>query len=151
MISRFVRVFLFVSILVLACQKQEGFSQSAQTPAETWLSISTEGRARYVEGYLSGFERAKRLACQFYEIEKMKVSSDSVPIEKRPLNECLKSVPSFGEKYYQVYVDKITNYYEKYPKDREASVSRILIEFATDSRTSIEQVHNKISGVVSER
>jgi hypothetical protein len=120
---------------------------SPQTPAELWQSWSPEARTTYVWGFLSGFERAGSAACSFYD-EKMTnyMPHKAVPVEELPRHVCLKSLPQFAKPYFQTYVDSVTKYYEKYPKDRQAGIPRILLEMASSPRPTIDEIHAKIDG-----
>jgi hypothetical protein len=118
------------------------------TPAQLWLSWSTDEKYGYVRGYLTGFQGGKRLACSFYE-GKMAAYLPRKPLspEKLPQQVCLTGLPNLIETHENAYVDTITNYYTKYPHDREAEVSNILNEMATPSAlTDIDQIHANLGG-----
>jgi hypothetical protein len=120
-----------------------------QTPAEYWLFLSAEAKREYVHGYLSGFERGKRSACYFYaEKTTPYLPHESVPVEKLPSSVCQQSLPQFTESQnYQVYVDAMTRYYEKYPRDRQGGASQILEQMATPPGTmDIDVIHAKLGG-----
>jgi len=118
------------AILAAVANLKANAKEPPQTEAELWLSWSAESKSAYVWGYLHGFERGKRDACYFYE-EKMPTNSP-VPVEKLPRRVCLDSLPEFTEiGRYQVYVDTITNYYRKYPRDREGGLPLIMDLLAT--------------------
>jgi hypothetical protein len=144
----FVVVFLLSSILIGLEASRMAWSQTgtgAKTPAQLWLSWSSEARADYVWGYLSGFEEGKRAGCSFYEKQMTaSVQTPALP-EKLPRRVCIESLPVFGEQYYQTYADAITNYYTNYPNDREAGVPRILSELASPPGLNIDQIHEKLS------
>lgn len=117
-----------------------------QNEAEYWLLLSTEARTEYVHGYLSGFERGKRSACYFHA-EKITpyLPHESVPVERLPEVVCLHSLPDFTEPYYGVYVDTITRYYKKYPRDRQGGASQVLEQMATPPGTmDIDVIHAKL-------
>lgn len=145
------RVFLFVGavalgacLVVVAGASTAGANASPETPAEEWLSWSAEAKIAYVRGYLHGFERGERDACYFYE-EKMPTNSP-VPVEKLPQRVCLDSLPEFTESdHYQVYVDTITSYFTKYPRDREGGLPLIMDLLATPpGLKNIDQIHAKL-------
>jgi len=104
------------------------------------------GKKEYVHGYLSGFERGKRSACYFHA-EKITpyLSHEAVPVEKLPEVACLHSLPEFAEPYYGLYVDTITRYYQKYPRDRQGGISQILQQMATPPGTmDIDAIHANV-------
>lgn len=117
-----------------------------QTPAELWLSWSSESKANYVWGYLSGFEEGKRAGCSFYA-DKITPHTPHKPVppEKLPRQACLNALPDFV-KPSKAYVDAITIYYTKYPSDRQAGMSRILLESASPPGLSVDQIHARLSG-----
>jgi hypothetical protein len=130
-------------LIAIGLSKMARADRTPQTPAELWLSWSADARAEYVHGYIEGFERGKRDACYFYE-EKVPTTKP-VPPEKLPARVCLDNLPDFTEPYYQVYVDTITNYYTKYPHDREGGLTLILDELAVPpGLKSIDQIHTKL-------
>jgi hypothetical protein len=131
-------------VLTLAVPKLAQSKDAPNTQGALWRSWSAEGRERYVDGYLLGFQRGKRVACSFYE-EKTGVSSP-VPVEKLPTQVCLKSLPEFTEPYYQAYVDRITEYYTKYPNDSAVGISEVLTNLAAPPGLSVEQIHEKLRG-----
>jgi len=69
-----------------------------------------------------------------------------VPPEKLPRAVCLDALPQFTAPYFQVYVDAITNYYAKYPKDPGAGVPLIMLELASHPGLTPDQIHAKFSG-----
>ena len=150
------RVSLFamlLSVVALTCVIMSAHArmtaQSEQTPqteAEYWLFLSAEAKREYVHGYLSGFERGKRSAC-YFQAEKITpyLPHEAVPVEKLPEVVCLHSLPEFTEPYYSVYVDTITRYYKKYPRDRQGGISQILQQMATPLGTmDIDVIHSKV-------
>ncbi len=118
-----------------------------QNPAEYWLLLSTEAKREYVHGYLHGFWEGKRSACYFYA-EKITpyLPHESVPVEKLPESVCLHSLPEFAEsQHYDVYVDTITRYFKKYPRDRQGAVSQVLEQMAAPPGImDIDALHAKL-------
>jgi hypothetical protein len=119
-------------------------------PAQLWLSWSTDEKYGYVGGYLTGFQGGKRLACSFYECKMAAyLPHRPLPPENLPQQVCIKSLPYLVETHDNAYVDTITNYYTKYPHDREAEVSNILDVMSTPpGLTDIDQIHAQLEGVV---
>ena len=111
-----------------------------QTPAEEWLSWSPDAKMRYVHGYLEGFERGKKVACYWHE--KKEASSVGPYL---PAGTCVNSLPGFTEPYQHVYVEVITNYFTKYPHDRQAGVPIILDELASPPGLTVDQIHAKLT------
>jgi len=110
-----------------------------ETPAEEWLSWSPDAKMRYVHGYLEGFERGKSVACYWHEERE---ASSTGPY--LPAGTCINSLPEFTESYQHVYVEAITNYFKKYPHDRQAGWSSILDELASPPSLTIDQIHAKL-------
>jgi hypothetical protein len=131
-------------VLAAVANLKANAKEAPQTEAELWLSWSAESKSAYVWGYLHGFERGQRDACYFYE-EKMPTNSP-VPVEKLPRRVCLDSLPEFTEKgHYEVYVDTITNYYTKYPHDREGGLPLIMDLLATPpGLKNVDQIHARL-------
>ena len=123
--------------------------RAPRNPAEYWLSLSEEARSEYVHGYLFGFERGKHSACYFYA-EKITpyLPHEPVPIEKLPESVCLHGLPQLTESQnYDVYVDAITRYYRKYPRDRQGGASQILEQMGTPPGImDIDLIHDKLGG-----
>jgi len=144
---------MFVSLATFACVvfstqalMTAQSEQAPQTEAEYWLLLSAEAKREYVHGYLSGFERGKRSACYFHA-EKITpyLPHEAVSVEKLPEVVCLHSLPEFAEPYYGVYVDTITRYYQKYPRDRQGGISQILQQMATPPGTmDIDAIHANV-------
>jgi hypothetical protein len=135
----------FALILVVNSRTAKGES-GPQTPAELWLSWSSDAREEYVWGYLSGFLEGKRAGCSFYADKIMPYTPHkAVPPEELPRQACLNALPDFTEPHFHKYVDAITSYYTKYPKDRQAGMSRILLESATPPGLTIDQIHEKLT------
>jgi hypothetical protein len=131
--------------LVLHPRMAKGESEP-QTPAELSLSWNSQGREEYVWGYLSGFLEGKRAGCSFYADKILPhTPHGSVPPEQLPRQACLNALPDFTEPYFHKYVDTITNYYKKYPNDRQAGMSRILLESASPPGLTIDQIHEKLT------
>jgi hypothetical protein len=120
----------------------------ARAPAEDWLSLSADAKQSYVHGYLFGFLGGKREGCSFYEEKSIAyLPHQQVQPAKQPAQVCLTSLPYLVDLYSNVYADKITGYYTKYPRDREAKVSNILDVMATPpGLTNIDQIHAKLTG-----
>jgi hypothetical protein len=118
--------------------------KAPHTFEEAWLSLNADAKAEFVHGYLEGFERGKREACYFYEDEMPTASP--VPVEHLPRRVCLDHLPEFKKaSSYLVYVETITNYYKKYPHNRQAGPSRIMLEMATPpGLRSIDEIHAKV-------
>lgn len=116
-----------------------------QTPAELWLSWSADAREEYVWGYLSGFVEGKRVGCSFYA-DKITPYTPRTPVppEHLPRQACLDALPDFS-KPSKEYVDAMTNYYSRYPHDRQAGMPRILLELASPPGLTIDQIHEKLT------
>ena len=131
-------------VLVLNSRTAKGESEP-QTPAELWLSWSSNAKEEYVWGYLSGFIEGKRAGCSFYA-DKILPYTPHKPVspEELPRQACLNALPDFV-KPSKEYVDAITNYYTKYPNDRQAGMPRILLELASPPGLTIDQIHEKLT------
>lgn len=136
------------SLVVIALPAPKGVrgENEAQTPAELWSSWSKEARAEYVWGYVSGFREGKQAACSFFE-ERItpNMPHKAVPAENLPRATCLSAMPDFTASYLQAYVDAITDYYAKYPHDRQAGLPRLLLEMASPPGLSVDQIHDKLT------
>ena len=120
-----------------------------QTPAELWLSWSSESRTTYVRGYLHGFTEGKRAGCSYYQDKIIAyLPNEPIPIEKSPKLACLNDLPDFTAPYFQVYVDAVTNYYTKYSRDPKVGTPLILFYLASPPGLTIDQIHAKLTGEV---
>jgi hypothetical protein len=136
----------FALALLLNSALTKAKAQSGpQTPSEMWLSWSSDTRAEFVGGYVEGFVEGERQGCSFYA-DKITpyLPHKPEPPEKLPRLACLNVLPDFV-KPTKEYVDVITNYYQKYPNDRQAGMSRILLESATPPGLTIDQIHEKLT------
>ena len=133
-------------VIPLAAPKVVRGENEPQTPAALWSSWSKEARAGYVWGYVSGFREGKQVACSFFE-ERItpNMPREAVPPENLPKATCLAAMPEFTTPYLQAYVDAITDYYAKYPHDRQAGLPRLLLEMASPPGLSVDQIHEKLT------
>ena len=133
-------------LVAVGISQTESTKPGPQSPAELWLSWSSDAKAEYVWGFLSGFTEGKRAGCTFYAGRITPyMPHKPTPPEKLPRQECLNALLHFREPHFQTYVDVITNYYTKYPRDREAGLARILLEMVSVQNLSIDQIHAKIA------
>lgn len=136
-----------VALLVITCVFASCFAltfgmRAEKVPgtiAEEWLSWSPDGKMRYVHGDLEGFERGKRVACYWHEEREASSMGPHLPA-----GTCINSLAEFTEPYQHVYVEAITNYFKKYPHDRQAGYSSILDELASPPSLTIDQIHTKL-------
>ena len=56
----------------------------------------------------------------------------------------MKALPEFRETDFQVYTDAISDYYTKYPADRQAGMPRVLEELAASHEINIDQIHDRL-------
>jgi len=120
---------------------------SPQNPAELWLSWSHEARETYVWGYMDGFNRGGHKACYFHA-EKITpyLPQKAVPVEDLPEVACNRALPQFTESaHFDVYVAAITEYYKKYPRDRQAGIGRLMEEMASPPGLSVDKIHKKLT------
>jgi hypothetical protein len=133
--------------LILVTLKVARADDSPQNPAELWLSWSPQARETYVWGYMDGFNRGGHTACYFHA-EKITpyLPQKSVPVEELPEVVCNKALPQFTEStHFDVYVEEITQYYKKYPRDRQAGAGRLLEEMASPPGLTVDQIHEKLT------
>jgi hypothetical protein len=138
-------VSLLSALVVVLTSRTARGGNGPKGPAQLWLSWSPEARMTYVWGYLHGFERGKREGCSFYAARVEAHVHEAVAPEKLPEAVCLDALPGYPAPYFQVYVDAITNYFTKYPNDREAGAPRILKELASPPGLTIDQIHAKLA------
>ena len=135
-----------VALLALAITQKCRAQSAENTPAALWLSWSSDERVDYVWGFLSGFVEGKRVGCTYYEDAITgKTPSEPIRLDKRPKKICLDGTPDFTEEPSSIYVEKITKYYTKYPRDRQAGMGRLLLEMAISPGISIDQIHAKLT------
>lgn len=136
----------YLVVIALAGPRVARGENAPQTPAELWSSWSNETRVQYVWGYVSGFREGERAACSFYEEKMMPyMPHKAVPLEKLPKEQCLSAVPDFTAPYLQAYVQAITDYYARYPHDRQAGLPRLLLELASPPGLTVDQIHAKLT------
>jgi hypothetical protein len=94
---------------------------------------------------LHGFEQGKREGCSF-QGDKTRAYVRELPAPARsPQAACLDTLPKYPARYFQVYADAVTEYFTKYPNDREAGAPRILEELATPPGLTVDQIHEKLT------
>ncbi len=132
-------------VIAFEASRMSRAGNAPQTPAELWLSWSSDTRAWYVGGYVAGFREGERAGCSFYA-DKIApyMPNEPAPVEKLPKVACLDALPDFV-KPTQAYVHAITSYYTKYPNDRQAGMPRILFESASPPGLTIDQIHAKLT------
>jgi len=133
------------AFVIMARVGAEAGEHEPQTAAEMWLSWNPETRASYVRGYLSGFQRGKREGCSFRADQIAAQSQQPLTLDEGPESVCMKALPEFTAPYFQVYVEAITTYYTKYPRDREAGIPQILSQLASPPSLTIDQIHAKFN------
>ena len=69
----------------------------------------------------------------------------AMPPESLPKATCLTAMPDFTAPYLQAYVDSITEYYAKYPHDRQAGLPRLMLELASPPGLTVDQIHEKLT------
>ena len=130
----------------IAVSGQARGKANPQTEGALWLSWNTKAREAFVTGYLRGFQRGKQVACAFYGENVMpKSPGPSIHIKGLPERTCMKSLPDLTEPYFKAYVDKINEYYKKYPDDREAGLSTLMENLATPPGLTVDQIHSKLT------
>ncbi len=135
-----------VALLAIVATPKYRAESEENTPAPLWLSWSPDQRSEYVWGFLSGFREGKDVGCTYYEDAiSEKIPQEPVSLDKRPRKRCLEGTPDFTEPYFSSYVESITRYYTKYPRDRQAGMPRLLLEMAIAPGASIDQIHTKLT------
>lgn len=135
------------SLILVGALRVAHADDSPHNPAELWLSWSPQARETYVWGYMDGFQRGGHTACYFHA-EKITpyLPQKAVPVEELPEVVCNKALPQFTESmHFDVYVDAITQYYKKYPRDRQAGAGRLLEEMASPPSLTVDQIHEKLT------
>lgn len=106
---------------------------------EEWLQWSKETQTAYLTGLLLGTQRAFGQGC-FEGL--VQVSSPSTQINERALRACLGKTPSFT-KDISVYVQRVTQFYELYPKDRALPIRDVFLDFSDEKNRTAAQVHQR--------
>jgi hypothetical protein len=107
---------------------------------EEWLKWSTETQTAYLTGLLLGTDRGFRRGCFEGAVQG---SSSPTEISERALRACLGKAPSFA-KNIGTYVQRVTRFYEAYPKDRSLSIQEVFSEFSDDKDRTTDQVHQQL-------
>lgn len=117
-----------------------GFAAQACCEGKEWLKWSKESQTAYLTGLLLGTERGFRRGC-FEGL--VQGSSSPTEINEQGLRRCLGKTPSFT-KDIGVYVQKVTEFYRVYPKDRSLSIRDVFFEFSDEKNRTAEQVHQRL-------
>jgi hypothetical protein len=104
---------------------------------DVWMSWNHSQRDMFVRGYIAGHREGYRLACR----TALKVMKPLETISESPFSQCMAGGQGF-RKEISHYEKFLTEFYSKYPGDRDVPL-RILLAEAEDK--TLEQVHEWVS------
>ena len=100
-----------------------------------WLKWNHDARETYVYGYTLGFSKGHLDGCK----QGTKAWPHS-PEAASPLQKCISTEPDFS-KGSDYFVKSITEFYERYPKDRDIYINEVLDQLGKG--LTLEQIHNQ--------
>jgi hypothetical protein len=105
-------------VLLLACAIAAfpTFAQRGWHQGDTWLKWKESARESYVFGYFNGYSNRHDETCE--------------PVQ----NEWQKEINT------TVIANKITDYYRRYPEDREIDIAEVIEQLGNG--LTVEQIHN---------
>lgn len=108
---------------------------------DLWMRWSTDRRLGFVQGFLEGSRSAYVLACG---------NAESLAPSVPNLNsDCLAQFPPAPLKASE-YVRLVTDFYSKYPRDRQLTIRRLIIKLSEPDMTVVG-VHKWLDEIVKER
>lgn len=106
---------------------------------DVWLSMTAPQRHAFVAGFISGIQHGHRDGCTAYdEIAKPEFRVESP--EQIPLSRCMQRELRF-EKPLEHYEERITRFFEAYPKDRDIPFSVLFFSISDGQDQSDEKIH----------
>jgi hypothetical protein len=103
---------------------------------DLWLSWSSDYREAYVHGFRKGLDEGAWQVC------KSLFSGTNVPAGEDAAA-CIHRASQFSHIDSKFYSDKITEFYQKYPKDRWLFASEVLLDMADSPGLTIDQIHEQ--------
>jgi hypothetical protein len=131
------RIIVLTAVLVVAVCSS-GVMVTAATPCcegTQWLRAAEDARTAYIDGYVEGRLRGFGQGC-LTGTEGVKASSPGPDAD--PFHKCLSKNVTFSKTTME-YVKSITQFYEKYPEDRDMRVSEVLMDLSQG--LDLDQIH----------
>jgi len=129
--------FTFLSVMTLALlAARVAPGQRVCCEGDTWLKWSIEARKTYVWGFSSAYASGYENACR--KMDKLWTGPVGPGLENDPLKECLSGEIGLS-KSADYYADAVTDFYTRYPGDRDISIEEVVEQLAKG--LTIEQVH----------
>ena len=125
-----------IGLLVVLTWPHSLSSQRACCQGDWWLRWNHDSRETYVYGYTLGFSKGHLDGCE--QAVKMFAAAPGTPGDKSPLQKCISSEPDFS-KGSDYFVRSVTEFYERYPEDRDLYLNELIDHFAAGQ--SLEQIH----------
>jgi hypothetical protein len=131
-----------IAMCLVLCMYPAAAAFASQTCCEgdDWLKWSTETQTAYLTGLLFGSDRGFKRGC----FEGLVQSSSTPPkISKVALFACLDKRPRYAKDIVS-YVQRVTTFYQEYPKDRSLTIQEVFAEFSDDKDRTADQVHQRL-------
>lgn len=103
---------------------------------DIWLKWSPEARKTYVWGFSSGYARGYESACR--KMDELWTAPPGSGPENDPLKKCLAEEMGLS-KSADYYADGVTDFYSRYPGDRDISIEEVVEQLAKG--LTVEQIH----------
>jgi len=100
-----------------------------------WLKASKDSRAAYVGGFIEGLTRGFGQGCLSGTRD---IEASKAGVEADPLRNCLAKSYTFSREAEE-YVKLVTDFYRKYPHDRDMPASDVLLKLSQG--LGLEQIH----------
>jgi hypothetical protein len=138
--ARTMRLFIVSDVLVVLLLVAGRALASSPQPGtgEEWLLWTTEQRNTFIEGYVTGYMRGTRKACNV--ARDLYVADKSQRPGEDPSGPCLARLESYSKRS-DAYITVLTDFYTSHPEYRGIP-SAYLLEFLGDSRfKTADQLH----------
>lgn len=142
--------------LGLGCKKSPSPSQDAIS-GEVWLNMNMEERTQAVAGYIDGYGMGAFQACSLLaNVFEFNHTKKVLEEEKRSnLTDAQLCVQKTGEysrinhnaafvNKYAIYVNVITDFYQRYPSERNVPPFLLLLNMQDGFDTTVEQLHDSV-------
>lgn len=111
---------------------------SEEGTGQQWLSWSTERRSTFIDGYLAGYVRGTRKACEktneLFEVGKAhRLGND-------PAARCLAHLPAYS-KDSGVYTTVLTDFYTRYPEYKSVPFVYLIWFLSDDQHKTAEALY----------
>jgi len=142
--NRIISLFVLLCIVVIALAFHTHAGRTVSQvrrccDGEVWLSMSKPERHSFVVGFIYGVQHGHKDGCTDYDDLARPEFHVKSP-EEIPISKCMQRELQFG-KPFEFYENRLTMFYEKYPKDRDVPFSVVFAAISDGENQSDEKIH----------